>query len=110
MSGHIVPVRVYIAVFLALLFFTGLTTWVAFVDLGAMNTVVALAIAVTKMLLVVLIFMHLRYSPGLTKVVIVTSIFFLALLMSLTLADVFTRQWTPTPSGWGSPAPTSQNR
>jgi cytochrome c oxidase subunit IV len=110
MSGHIVPVKLYVAVFLALLFLTGLTTGVAFIDLGAMNTVVALAIAVTKMLLVVLIFMHLRYSPGLTKVVIATAFFFLALLMSFTLADNFTRQWTPTPSGWGTSTPSSQNR
>ncbi|HEY4742730.1 MAG: cytochrome C oxidase subunit IV family protein [Candidatus Acidiferrales bacterium] len=110
MPGHVVPVRVYVMVFLALLFLTGLTTGVAFVDLGAMNTVAALAIAVVKMLLVALFFMELRYSPGLTRVVVVTAFFFLALLISLTLADNFTRPWTPTPSGWGDSAPTSQNR
>jgi cytochrome c oxidase subunit 4 len=110
MPGHIVPVRVYITVFLSLLFLTGLTTGVAFIDLGAMNTFAALAIAVVKMLLVALFFMELRYSPGLTRVVIVAALFFLALLMSLTMADNFTRPWTPTPSGWGTSAPSSQNR
>jgi cytochrome c oxidase subunit 4 len=110
MSGHIVPVRTYIGVFLALLVLTALTTGVAFIDLGTMNTVVALAIAVTKMLLVVLFFMHIRYSSGLTRVVILTGFFFLALLLSFTLADMFTRQWTPTPSGWGTPAASSQTQ
>ena len=52
----------------------------------------------TKMLLVALFFMELRYSPALPRVVIVTAFFFLALLMSLTMADNFTRPWTPTPS------------
>jgi cytochrome c oxidase subunit 4 len=110
MPGHIVPVRVYIIVFLSLLLLTGLTTGVAFIDLGTMNTFAALAIAVVKMLLVALFFMELRYSPALTRVVIVTAFFFLALLMSLTMADNFTRPWTPTPSGWGTSTPSSQNR
>ena len=110
MLGHIVPVRIYVAVFVALLVLTGLTTWVAFFDLGAMNTVAALAIAVTKMLLVVLFFMHVRYSSGLTRVVILSGAFFLALLLSFTLADIFTRQWTPTPSGWGTQVTSSQTQ
>ncbi len=101
MIGHIVPVRTYVTVFLCLLALTALTTGVAFIDLGAMNTVAALAIAVVKMLLVVLFFMHIKYSSGLTRVVILSGIFFLALLLSFTLADMFTRQWTPTPQGWG---------
>jgi cytochrome c oxidase subunit IV len=102
MSEHVVPVKTYIVVFIALLCLTGLTTGVAFVDLGAeMNTVVALAIAVVKMSLVILFFMHVKYSPGLTKVVVVAGFFFLAILISLTLADELTRGWSPNPGGWG---------
>src|SRR5271156_4293734 len=69
MSGHVVSVRLYVTIFLALLLLTGLTTGVAFIDLGPYNTVAALAIAFVKMLLVVLFFMHVRYSSGLTKIV-----------------------------------------
>jgi len=100
MSEHVVPVPIYIAVFLALLILTGLTTWVAFIDLGAMNTVVALAIAVTKMLLVILFFMHVKYSPGLTRLVILAGFFWLAILVALTLSDELTRGWTPKPQSW----------
>jgi cytochrome c oxidase subunit 4 len=100
MSPHVVPVRVYVGIFVALLFLTGLTTAVAFVDLGPLNTVVALAIAVVKMLLVILFFMHVRNSSGLTRIVILAGFFWLAILITLTLSDVLTRQWTPRPSGW----------
>jgi len=100
MAEHIVSVRVYVLVFVALLVLTSLTTWIAFIDLGAINTVVALAIAVSKMLLVILFFMHVKYSPGLTKIVVLAGFFWLAILLTLTLSDFFTRHWTPTPSGW----------
>jgi cytochrome c oxidase subunit 4 len=100
MSGHVVPVRVYISVFLALLALTGITTWVAYFDLGPMNTVVALAIAVTKMLLVILFFMHLKYSSGLTRVIILAGFFWFAILVALTLSDELTRNWTPSPAPW----------
>jgi len=105
--GHIVSVRTYVTIFLCLLILTALTTGVAFIDLGAMNTVVALAIAVVKMMLVVLFFMHVKYSSGLTRVVILSGVFFFALLISFTLADVFTRGWTPMPQGWGQAQSTS---
>jgi cytochrome c oxidase subunit 4 len=101
MSGHVVPVRLYVTIFLVLLVLTGVTTGVAFKDLGAYNTVVALVIAVTKMLLVVLFFMHVRYGSNLTKVVVLAGFFWLAILLTFTLSDYFTRQWTPTPTGWG---------
>ncbi len=109
MSGHIVPVRVYIGVFLSLLVLTGVTTWVAFIDLGPVNTVVALAIATVKMLLVILFFMHVRYSGGLTRVVILAGFLWLALLIALTLTDAFTRQWSPLPEGWGASTATPQS-
>lgn len=100
MSGHVVPVRTYAGVFLALLVLTGLTTWVAYFDLGPMNTVVALAIAVTKMLLVILFFMHAKYSSGLTRVIILAGFFWFAILLALTLSDELTRHWTPSPGPW----------
>jgi len=102
MSGHLVSVRLYVLIFLALLVLTALTTGVAFIDLGPFNTVVALAIAVCKMLLVILFFMHVRYSSGLTKIVVVAAFFWLFILISLTMSDFRTRDWTPSPPGWGS--------
>ncbi len=105
MSEHVVSPKIYVLVFITLIAFTALTTAVAFVDLGAFNTVIALAIAVCKMLLVILFFMHVRYSPNLTKIVIAAAFFWLLILMSLTLGDYHTRSWTPSPSGWsGQPA------
>jgi cytochrome c oxidase subunit IV len=106
MSEHIVPVKLYLGVFFALLCLTALTTGAAFIDLGAeLNTVVALAIAVAKALLVILFFMHVKYSSGLTKIVIVAGFFFLAILVSLTLADELTRGWTSNPGAWGAILP-----
>jgi cytochrome c oxidase subunit 4 len=102
MSGHVVSPKIYVAVFLALIALTGLTTAVAYLDLGPFNTVIALAIAVCKMLLVILFFMHVRYSPNLTKIVVAASFFWLMILISLTLGDYHTRDWTPSPSGWSS--------
>jgi cytochrome c oxidase subunit IV len=114
MSDHIVPVKMYVGIFLALLALTGLTTGVAFIDIGnfhtgihlidviPLNTVVALAIAVVKMLLVILFFMHVKYSSGLTKLIILTGFLFLGILVALTLADELTRNWTPVPTGWGA--------
>jgi cytochrome c oxidase subunit 4 len=100
MSGHVVATKVYIGIFVALLVLTGLTTWVAYFDLGPMNTVVALAIAVTKMLLVILFFMHVKYSSGLTRLIIVAGFFWFAILVALTLSDELTRRWTPSPEPW----------
>jgi len=101
MSGHVVPVKIYVTIFLTLLALTGLTTGVAFIDLGAYNTVAALAIAVIKMLLVVLFFMHLRYVGNLTKVVVLAGFFWLAILLTFTLSDYFSRHWVEQPTGWG---------
>ncbi|MGA8222224.1 MAG: cytochrome C oxidase subunit IV family protein [Candidatus Acidiferrales bacterium] len=105
MSGHIVPVRTYVGIFLALLALTALTTAVAFFDLGRWNTVAALAIAVTKMLLVILFFMHVKYSSGLTRVIILAGFFWFAILVALTLSDELTRNWTPRPQPWGALLP-----
>ena len=101
MSGHIVSVKLYLGIFVALLCLTALTTGVAYIDLGAFNTVAALAIAVVKMLLVVLFFMHVKYSGRLIQVFILAGVLFLAILVTFTLADELTRHWSPTPTGWG---------
>jgi len=93
MSEHIVPKRIYIAVWATLLAMTLITTLVAFVDLGRFNTVVALSIATFKASLVVLFFMGARYTPRLTKVVIICGIFFLALLLSFSIVDYLSRLW-----------------
>ena len=103
MSGHVVvPVRVYVAVFVALLGLTWTTWWVSTLELGPFNTLVALAIAVSKMSLVILFFMHARSSSSLTKLVILAGFFWLMLLMAFTLTDEGSRYWTETPSGWGA--------
>lgn len=95
MESHIVPPRVYVAVFAVLLVMTATTTAVSFADLGPWNTVVALAIAFFKATLVVLFFMHVKYSRRLTQVVIGGGLFWLAILLALTLSDFLTRGWIP---------------
>ncbi|MEP6769844.1 MAG: cytochrome C oxidase subunit IV family protein [Acidobacteriota bacterium] len=92
---HIVSAKSYIAVFVILLVMTATTTAVSFVDLGPWNTVVALAIAFFKATLVALVFMHVRWSTRLTQIVVVGGIFWLAILIGLTLSDFATRAWLP---------------
>jgi len=103
-APHIVPVGTYVLVFLALLVGTALTTWIAYIDLKAWNTVVALVIAVCKMLLVVLFFMHAKYSKGLTRIVIVGAFFWLGIMITLTCSDELTRHWEIVPQGWSAGA------
>jgi cytochrome c oxidase subunit 4 len=93
MSEHIVPRRTYFLIFGALMLFTAITVGVAFLDLGPMNTVVALAIACTKATLVVLFFMHVKYSSRLTWAVVVGSVFWLGIMLALTMGDYLTRGW-----------------
>ena len=88
---HIVPLSTYYAIFAALMVGTAITVWVAFLDLGAFNTVVALAIACTKATLVVLYFMHVKYSPSLTKAVVAGSVVWLIIMLALTYNDYLTR-------------------
>ena len=105
MSTHIVPVKTYVFVFISLLCLALLTTAVAFVDLGWLNVVIALAIAFAKMMLVLLLFMHLLYSSQLTRVVLIAGFFWLALLIGLTLTDYHSRSWIPDPPPWSVAAP-----
>jgi cytochrome c oxidase subunit IV len=89
---HIISSKLYIGIWAALMCLTVITASVAFIDLGRMNTVVALVIATLKALLVVLFFMHVKYaSEKLTKMVIVSALFWLLILLFLSLADYSTR-------------------
>jgi cytochrome c oxidase subunit 4 len=100
MSQHIISPRVYYVVFATLLTLTLLTVGIAYLDLGPLNNIAALGIAVGKTLLVILYFMHVRYSSRLTWLFIGAGFFWLALLISGTLSDVFTRDWLSIPQGW----------
>ena len=93
MSSHILPTRVYYTIFAILLFCTYLTVQIAFLDLGALNTVAALGIASFKAALVILFFMHVKYSTRLTWAVVLGSIFWLGILLTLTATDYLTRVW-----------------
>jgi cytochrome c oxidase subunit 4 len=90
-------VRTYAAVYAALLVLAGATTAVAYVDLGAWNVAVALAIAGAKAVLVALYFMHLRTSPRVAWLFAGAGVFWLAILLALAAADLSTRGWTPSP-------------
>jgi cytochrome c oxidase subunit IV len=92
-SDHVVPRRVYYLIFLLLMVGTAITVAVAYVDLGPLNAVVALTIAVAKATLVVLYFMHVRYSTRLTWAVVAGSVFWLGILLALTFSDYLTRTW-----------------
>ncbi len=108
MSAHIASRNLYLRVFVGLLCLTALTTYAATVNLDQLvgiksiplNTVVALAIAVAKASLVVLFFMHIRWSSPLIRLVVVAGVFFFAILITLTASDIFTRNWTPVPQSW----------
>ena len=93
MSAHVVPLKTYYAIFGALLAGTGVTVWVAFLDLGPLNTVVAMTIAVIKALLVVLYFMHVKYSSRLTWLFAAAGFVWLVLMIGLTIADFDSRGW-----------------
>jgi cytochrome c oxidase subunit 4 len=92
-AGHVAPKSLYYTIFLALLVGTGITVAVAFVDLGPLNNVVMLSIACAKALLVVLFFMHVRWSTRLTWVVAASGFVWLMIMFSLTMADYLSRGW-----------------
>jgi cytochrome c oxidase subunit IV len=92
-EGHVAPLKLYYSIFAALIVGTLITVWVAFFDLGPLNNIVMLAIAGTKALLVVLFFMHVRWSTRLTMVVAAAGFFWLLILFTLTMADYMSRGW-----------------
>ena len=95
--AHIASVKSYVGIFLALMVLTAITVLVAYVNLGQLNKVVALGIASLKATLVVLFFMHVKYSSRLTKLVVMSGFFFLIILLGLTMVDYGSRGWTPMP-------------
>jgi cytochrome c oxidase subunit IV len=92
MSEHSASRAVYFLTFGALMVLTIATVIVANFDLGWANDVVAMGIAVTKALLVLWFFMHLRYSTRVTVLTAVAGFFWLAILIFLTLNDYITRE------------------
>lgn len=91
MSEHVVSPKIYVVILLALLLGTYLTVSAALRDFGPWNIVIALAIATTKAVLVVLFFMHAKYSPKRTQLVVVCAVFWLALLLFMTMSDYVSR-------------------
>jgi cytochrome c oxidase subunit 4 len=96
-SEHIVSPKIYAVIFASLMLGTGVTVWAAFQNFGKLNIVIALVIATIKASLVVLYFMHARYSPKRTQLVIVCSVFWLAIMLALTLTDYNTRSHETQP-------------
>jgi cytochrome c oxidase subunit IV len=95
---HVVSPKVYLAVFSALMICTILTVYAATVDLNrhfpGLNIIVALTIATFKAFLVVLFFMHAKYSPRRTQMVIICSVFWLAIMLFMTMSDYISRPWS----------------
>jgi cytochrome c oxidase subunit IV len=107
MTHPTVPLRLYGGIFVALILLTGLTVAIAFFDLGggrlhALNALAAITIAVAKALLVVLYFMHVRYSSRLTWIFVGAGVFWFVIMIVLTLADYMSRGWFPAPGSWSS--------
>jgi cytochrome c oxidase subunit IV len=93
MSAHVAPRSLYYLIFLALMVGTILTVLVAKYDLGALNNLVMLTIACGKALLVILFFMHVRWSSRLTWVIAGSGFFWLLILLGITMTDYMTRGW-----------------
>jgi cytochrome c oxidase subunit 4 len=94
-TEHIVSIRTYLIIFAVLVLGTAITTAVAFIDLGPLNVVVMLLIAFTKATLVVLFFMHVKFTSRLTQLAAASGFAWLVILIGLTLSDVLTRGRTP---------------
>ena len=99
MAAHVSPIKVYVAIFGSLMVCTAITVAVAFIDLGALNFPVAISIAIVKATLVILFFMHLKYSSKLTKLICGSAFFFLIVLFGLTMSDYLSRGWYTAPDG-----------
>ena len=97
MSAHVLPKSTYYLIFFSLMVLTAVTVAVAFVNLGSLNFPIAIGVAITKATLVVLFFMHVKYSTKLTKLVVVAGFLWFFLLVGLTLSDYLTRGWLSFP-------------
>ena len=98
MSGHVSPVSLYVTIFLSLMVLTALTVAAAYVDLGQFNFMVALIIAMFKASLVIWYFMHVKYQSKLTRLTVATGLFFLMILLTLTMVDYSSKGFTPIPT------------
>ena len=90
---HIVSPFIYLTIVAILLVLTATTVAASYVEMGVFNPIIALAIAAAKMMFVVLFFMHVKYSPKLTKLTVGAGLFTFLVLVGMTLADYFTRAW-----------------
>lgn len=99
MQHHISSTKSYIGVFLALMALTFLTVYVR-MGLEIKSAAIALSIAIVKATLVILYFMHVKWSHVLTKLAVVVAVVFLGILLLLTSADYFSRDWQPISAGW----------
>jgi len=111
MSEHIASLKIYFFVFFSLLILTLLTWQIAYIDLGRWNTVVALLIAICKAGLVATFFMHLRWSASMVRLVVFAAVFWLAIMVTLTVGDFFTRNAVTHVQPWqasvSQPAPSA---
>lgn len=90
---HGPSMRTFFLIWGALIVLTTITVAVSYLELGALNPIVALVIATIKALLVILFFMEIRYSSKMTMMVVVSGVFFLIILLTLTLSDYLSRGW-----------------
>jgi cytochrome c oxidase subunit 4 len=98
-AEHVVPPTIYLAIFAALMLGTAATVWAAYQNFGNFNIVIAIGIATVKATLVVLYFMHARYASKRTQLMILAGIFWLAIMLSMTLSDYGTRREFRTDTG-----------
>jgi cytochrome c oxidase subunit IV len=90
---HVVPKQIYYTIFGALMLMTAITVGVAYIDLGPINTIVAIVIACVKAMIVVLYFMHVKYGTRLVKLTVIAGLYWMGILLTLTLSDYLTRGW-----------------
>ena len=97
---HEPSVKAYLGVFAALMALTAITVGVAFLDLGVLNNLMALGIAVIKAMLVIAVFMHLKDSARILWIVALAGFLWLGILLVLSMSDVVSRGWVPQPESW----------
>jgi len=100
MSEHIVEKKIYYSVFGSLMALLGATIAIAYIHLGKLNVMAALTIAFIKAVLIILYFMHVRYSSRLLWIFVCAGFFWLGIMFALSFSDFLTRGWLPLPAGW----------
>jgi cytochrome c oxidase subunit 4 len=100
MSEHIVEKKTYFGVFGALMALLGATVVIAYIHLGKLNVIAALTIASIKAILIILYFMHVRYSSRMLWIFVGAGFFWLLILFALSFSDFLTRGWLPQPTAW----------